>query len=66
VQFAEAQAMSKLTLRFDPNFKSSGASSDRANLRIVSREPFSPIASFLLGMTAGLGGALGVFVLFFR
>jgi hypothetical protein len=58
--------MSRLTLHFDPNFKSSRAASERANLRIVSREPFSPIASFLLGMTAGLAGALGVFVLFFR
>jgi hypothetical protein len=34
--------------------------------RIVSHEPFSPIASFLLGLTAGLQGALAVLVLFFR
>jgi hypothetical protein len=33
--------------------------------RIVSHEPFSPIASFFLGLTAGLGG-VAVLVLFFR
>jgi hypothetical protein len=56
--------MSSLNVRLHKNFQKSGEESGRAKLRIVSREPFSPVASFLLGMTAGLAAATGLFVLF--
>jgi hypothetical protein len=42
-----------------------GSPSAKPKLQIVSREPFSPVASFLLGLIAGLGGAIGLFVIFF-
>jgi hypothetical protein len=42
-----------------------GSPSAKPKLQIVSREPFSAVASFLLGLIAGLGGAMGLFVIFF-
>jgi hypothetical protein len=57
--------MAKFALRVDPTFRAS-SSGPNARLRVVSREPFSAVASFLLGLTAGLGVALGLFVIFFR
>lgn len=57
--------MAKFALRFDPSFRAS-STGPNARVRVVSREPFSPVASFLLGLTAGLGGALGLFVIFLR
>jgi hypothetical protein len=58
--------MSSLNVRLHKNFQKSGEEPGRAKLRIVSREPFSPVASFLLGMTAGLAAAAGLFILFLR
>ena len=58
--------MSNLNVRLAKNFQKSAAPSGPSKLRIVSREPFSPIASFLLGLTAGLAVATGLFVIFFR
>ena len=44
----------------------SAAPQSKPTLRVVSREPFSPIASFLLGLTAGLGAATGLFLVVLR
>jgi hypothetical protein len=58
--------MSGLNVRLHKNFQKSAEASGKPKLQIVSREPFSPVASFLLGMTAGLAAATGLFVLFLR
>jgi hypothetical protein len=53
--------MSALKFPIGQQFKSAGSATlPKPQLRIVSREPFSPIASFLLGFTSGLGTALGL------
>jgi hypothetical protein len=57
--------MARFVLRVHPSFRAS-SSGRNTGLRVVSREPFSPVASFLLGLAAGLGGALSVFVIFVR
>ncbi|MBV9066099.1 MAG: hypothetical protein JOZ84_09890 [Methylobacteriaceae bacterium] len=58
--------MSTVSVRLHKNFQKSTEPPARSNLRIVSKEPFSPVASFMLGMTAGLTAATGLFVIFFR
>jgi hypothetical protein len=58
--------MSSFRVRIDSNFQKSAEASGKPKLRIVSNEPFSPVASFLLGMTAGLAAATGLFAIFFR
>lgn len=42
------------------------AGTRKPKLRIVSREPFSPMASFLLGWTAGIASAGAVFLFIFH
>jgi hypothetical protein len=64
--FLRGHAMSSLNIRLHKTFQKSAEESGKPKLRIVSNEPFSPIASFLLGMTAGLAAATGMFVIFFR
>ena len=58
--------MSSLGVRLHKNFQKSADGVGKPRLQIVSREPFSPVASFLLGLTAGLAAATGLFVLFLR
>jgi hypothetical protein len=58
--------MSSFRVRIDSAFQKSPEASGKPKLRIVSNEPFSPVASFLLGMTAGLAAATGLFAIFFR
>lgn len=53
-----------LHLDFGQQFKSAPQGSPKPKLRIVSREPLSPVASFLLGWTAGIATALALFVTF--
>jgi len=56
--------MSSLGVNIQGRFKNEPPSA-KPTLQIVSREPFSPVASFLLGLIAGLGGSMGLFVFFF-
>ena len=58
--------MSSHSVRLHKNFQKSAEPLGRSKLQIVSNEPFSPLASFMLGMTAGLAAATGLFVLFLR
>ena len=58
--------MSSHSVRLHKNFQKAAEPPARPKLQIVSKEPFSPLASFMLGMTAGLAAATGVFVLFLR
>ena len=57
--------MSRLQINVDHSFKS-GPRLSQPGLQVVSREPFSPVASFLLGLIVGLAAATGIFVLFFQ
>ena len=52
--------MPALNFSLSPQLKSPAA----PKLRIVSREPFSPIASFLLGVSSGLAAAGALFAFF--
>jgi hypothetical protein len=64
---AGTHAMSSLNVGLHNHFQKSTADpSERSKLQIVSREPFSAFASFLLGMSADLAAATGLFVLFLR
>jgi hypothetical protein len=38
----------------------------KPKMQIVSQEPFSPVAAFLLGLISGLGAAFGVVAILFR
>jgi hypothetical protein len=38
----------------------------KPKLQIVSQEPFSPVAAFLLGLISGLGAAFGFLAILFR
>jgi hypothetical protein len=38
----------------------------KPKMQIVSQEPFSPVAAFLLGLISGLGAAFGFLTVFFR
>jgi hypothetical protein len=64
--FLRGHAMSSLNIRLHKTFQKSAEESGKPKLRIVSNEPFSPVVSFLLGMSAGLTAATGLFVIFFR
>jgi len=56
--------MPSLGVTVHQNFQEPERPSGQPKLQIVSREPFSPVASFLLGMTAGLATAAGLFAVF--
>jgi hypothetical protein len=63
---AGTHAMSSLNVGLHNHVQKSADPSERSKLQIVSREPFSAFASFLLGMSADLAAATGLFVLFLR
>ena len=58
--------MSKIGVNFDDSFRSSGAAAARKKAPVISREPFSPVASFLLGLISGIALTTGAFVLLFH
>ena len=58
--------MPSLTINVREEFRSASVAVSKPTFRVVSREPFSPVASFLLGLSAGLVATSGLFAIFFR
>jgi hypothetical protein len=62
----DGNAMPSLGVNIQGQLNREYRSAARPKPRIVSQEPFSPVAAFLLGLISGLGVAFGVFVILFR
>jgi hypothetical protein len=58
--------MPSLGVNIQGQFNSECRSAAKPKLQIVSQEPFSSVAAFLLGLISGLGVAFGAFVILFR
>jgi hypothetical protein len=58
--------VASLSVNLREEFGSASQATSKPKLRVVSREPFSPVASFFLGLSAGLVAASGLFAILFR
>lgn len=58
--------MPSLSINVREEFRSASPAVSKPKFRVVSQEPFSPVASFFLGLSAGLVATSGLFAIFFR